>query len=85
MAVMMLEPSLDVLLRARSLSKEDLRAVCPSEEVCNTLALKLTRWKELCPFIGLNESDEEEIDEDNRKFKQKKLGIVHPGGKMVLC
>ena len=73
MAVRMLEPCLDSILNARSLTKEDLNMVCPAED-CNSLALKLTRWKELCPFIGLSQADEEEIDSDYRKHKEKKIG-----------
>ena len=67
------EQSLDVILRVRSLTKEDLKVVCPAED-CNQLALKLTRWKELCPFIGLSAADEEEVDADNKKHRDKKIG-----------
>lgn len=67
------EPSLDSILQARALSREKLRVVCPIE-VCNQLALKLTSWKELCPFIGLSELDETEIEEDYRKHRERKIG-----------
>lgn len=68
------EPTLDSLLHARALSRESLRVPCSAED-CNKLALKLTRWQELCPFIGLEEQDEEEIDHDYKKHKQKKIGM----------
>ncbi len=74
MAVRMIEPSLEVLMKSRALTRDDLKVVCPAED-CNNLALKLTRWKELCPFIGLDASDEEEIDADHKKHKEKKIGL----------
>jgi hypothetical protein len=73
MAVLLMDQSLDNLLKARSLSRDDLRVECSAED-CNKLALKLVRWKELCPFIGLSASDEEEVDVDNRKNTGKKIG-----------
>ena len=69
------EPTLDSLLNARALCRENLRVPCPAED-CNKLALKLARWQELCPFIGLEEQDEEEIDSNYRKYKQKKIGML---------
>ncbi len=69
----LLEPTLCSLLKARALSKDDLNIVC-SEEHCNELALKITRWKLICPFIGLEEEDQDEIDEDYRRSKEKKIG-----------
>ena len=68
------EPSLASLLEARALNRDDLGVRCPAE-VCNQLALKLTRWREICPFIGLDEQDEEEIESNYRKYKEKKIGI----------
>ncbi len=67
------EPSLDSLLQVRAIQREKLNIVCPIE-VCNKLALKLTSWKELCPFIGLDQNDEAEIEEDYRKHRERKLG-----------
>ena len=73
MAVAVGEPSLDSLLKARGLTREKLEVECPIE-VCNKLALKLTSWKELCPFIGLDEADEAEIEENHKKHKERKIG-----------
>ena len=74
MAVRLLgEPSLDSILKARALQREQLKVVCPIE-VCSKIALKLVSWKELCPFIGLDESDEREIDDDYKRHKEKKIG-----------
>lgn len=73
MAIRVREPSLETLLEARALTKERLAIPC-SDEDCTKVALKLSRWKELCPFIGLEEVDEEEIDANYKKHKEKKIG-----------
>ena len=67
------EPSLDVILSIRALNKEMLAIVC-AEEHCNQLALKITRWKVLCPHIGLKEQDEDNIDHDYKNNEEKKIG-----------
>lgn len=67
------EPTLDKLLAARSLSRQDLEIVC-SEDDCNKLALKIANWKVLCPFIRLSAADEADIDADYRKNAEKKIG-----------
>ena len=72
--VKLLEPTLDHLLEARNLTRKHLEVECPDGD-CNEIALKLCRWKELCPFIGLSPQEEEEIENNNNKFKQKKIGL----------
>ena len=73
------EPSLDSILAARALTKERLGVAC-SEDHCNKLALEIPKWKILCPYIGLKEQDEEDIEADYKNNKERKIGqayIVH--------
>lgn len=70
------EPTLNKLLAARSLSRDSLNIACP-ESVCNELALRITSWKVLCPFIKLKEVDEANIDADYRKNAGKKIGKLN--------
>ena len=70
-------PSLESLLKARALNREDLKVPCAAEE-CNKFALKLTRWEELRPFIGLDEQNEEEIRHNHSRYKRRKIGKHWP-------
>jgi len=71
--VQLVEPTLKKLLVARCLLRESLIVPCP-ESVCNEIALKLTEWRALCPFIGLSEADEEDINEDCKRNMEKRIG-----------
>lgn len=73
--VKLLEPTLDSLLEARNLTRKHLEVECPDGD-CNQIALKLSRWRELCPFIGLGPEDEEDIEANYTKFKEKKIGLL---------
>ena len=66
----LLEPTLCSLLKARALSKDDLDIVC-SEEHCNKLASKISNWRVICPFIGL---EEDEIEKEIKKNRERKIG-----------
>lgn len=72
---MMSEPTLDSILASRSLRRSDLNRKCSSEHL-HAIALKLTSWKTLCPFIGLSREDEEDIEEENRKNMDRKVAML---------
>lgn len=72
--VVLTEPSLEKLLAARNLTRDSLRIECP-EGVCSEIALLVANWKLLAPFIKLNEVDEADIDADNKKNAEKKIGM----------
>ena len=56
----------------------DERALdCPCRpEHRNAIALCITHWKELAPFIDLSCTDEEEIDDPNRSVKEKNIALL---------
>ena len=50
---------------------------CPcTPEHRNAIALQITSWETLAPFIGLSSSDEEEIEEDNKSTKSKRIALL---------
>ena len=72
--VVLVEPTLTKLLAARCLSRDSLKIPCP-EKVCYDLASKLTEWRRLCPYIGLNEVEEEDINENYKRNAEKRIGM----------
>lgn len=69
------EPTLDTILASQSLSKSDLNYKFHDENI-NELALKISNWKTLAPFIGLTHQDEEDIEEENRKNMDRKIAML---------
>ncbi len=71
--VAMVEPTLEKIITVRNTSREMLDVPCP-EKVCREIALKLTSWKLLAPFLKLDGADEADIDADYKKNAEKKIG-----------
>ena len=66
---------LDEILRMFGMSKDSLEQPC-SREHANMIALKITGWKTLAPFLGLTDMDEEEIMEDSRPGRERNLKMM---------
>ena len=69
------EVKLDSILASRALSRNDLEKPC-SIECLDKMALKLTRWKVLCPFLGLSSSEEEKILASHQKNSQRRVRML---------
>lgn len=67
-------PSLDELLR-HVLPTEKLDQPCTDEHICR-LALSVTDWKATAPFLGLVEPIQDEIEEDCRTSKERKISML---------
>ena len=66
------KPSLEVL---KNVPPEKLDQPC-SDEHLSTLALHITDWQSIAPFLGLTEAEESEIVEDNSKARMKKIKML---------
>ena len=69
----MAAPSFDELLK--DIPEEKLRQPCHDYHL-NELALFITEWQSMAPFLGLTDSEEEEIAEDSRPLKRKKVAML---------
>lgn len=67
-------PSLDELFRA-VLPAEKLDQPCTDEHICR-VALSVTDWKATAPFLGLVEPIQDEIEEDCRTSKDRKISML---------
>ena len=63
------------VLADKGLDKGILECPCTPEHR-NVIALQITSWETLAPFIGLSSSDEEEIEEDNKSTKSKRIALL---------
>jgi len=63
------------VLADKGLNERALDCPCTPEHR-NTIALCITHWKELAPFIDLSCTDEEEIDDPNRSAKEKNIALL---------
>ena len=63
------------VLADKGLDEETLNCPCTPEHR-NEIAIQITSWETLAPFIGLSSTDEEEIDEDNKSTKSKRIALL---------
>ena len=66
------EPSLEVL---KNVPPKKLDQPCSDEHI-SKLALYITDWQSLAPFLGLTEAEESEIVEDGNKARMKKIKML---------
>ena len=65
-------PSLEVL---SNVPPEKLDEPCKDEHLCK-IALSITDWQSIAPFLGLTEADESEIIEDCKKARTQKIKML---------
>ena len=65
-------PSLEVL---NNVPPEKLDEPCKDEHLCK-IALSITDWQSIAPFLGLTEADESEIIEDCKKARTQKIKML---------
>ena len=65
-------PSLEVL---NNVPPEKLDQPCKDEHLCE-IALSITDWQSIAPFLGLTEADESEILEDCKKARTQKIKML---------
>ena len=66
-------PSLEELLRG--VAPEKLDQLCRDDHL-SEIALSLTDWQSMAPFLGLTEGEEREIEEDSRPAKRRKVAML---------
>lgn len=66
-------PSLDWLLK--EIPPAALERPCTNDNFCN-LARDITDWKELAPFLGLNEVDENLIEEHSTSPLKRRVQVL---------
>lgn len=67
---------LDTVLASRALSRDQLVEPC-KQECLDKMALKLSRWKILCPFLGLSSEEEEKILKSHQKNSHRRSGMLN--------
>ena len=65
-------PSLEDLLKV--VAPEKLDQPCRHEHLCE-IALSITRWKSIVPFLGLTKAEEENIEKDCGENETQKIGM----------
>ena len=71
----MAEPNLSSILASRQLTSDALHRKC-SETHLATIAQSITSWKQLSPFLGLTQQDEDDIQSDNTRNAERKLAMM---------
>ena len=66
---------LNDLLARFGFQRRDLVKPC-SEEHGNRIALKVSDWETLAPFIGLEHQDVEDIKDEYRKSRSRRLALL---------
>ena len=66
-------PSLEELLRGAA--PEKLDQPCRDDHL-SEIALSLTEWQSMAPFLGLSDAEEREIEEDSRPAKRRKVAML---------
>ena len=66
-------PSLEDLLK--DVPPEKLDQPCRDDHLC-TIALSITRWKSIAPFLGLTKAEEENIEKDCGENETQKIGML---------
>ena len=63
------------VLAEKGLEQRTLDCPCTFEHR-NDIARHITNWKALAPFIGLERTDEEDIEEDNTTVKTRRIALL---------
>ena len=71
----MASSELDEILSRFGMSKDSLEHPC-TREVANNIALKITGWRVMAPFLELSEVDEEDIMEGSRPGRERNLKMM---------
>ena len=71
----MAEPNLHSILASRQISPSDLHSRC-SESHLATIAQSITTWKQLSPFLGLTQQEEDDIQSDNTRNVERKIAMM---------
>ena len=71
----MAEPNLHSILESRQFTSDALRRKC-SENHLAIIAQSITSWKQLSPFLGLTQQDEDDIQSDNMRNTERKLAMM---------
>ena len=66
-------PSLEDLLK--DIPRQKLNQSCRDDHL-SKIALSLTDWQSVAPFLGLTEADEEEIKRDYSNTKTQKIAML---------
>ncbi len=66
---------LDAILAGRALSRDRLEKPC-SSECLESMGPKLSRWKILCPSLGLTSDEEKTILKSHSKNPQRRAGML---------
>ena len=77
----MAEPTLYSILESRRIAKSALEQKCTEKHLA-TIAQSITSWKEVCPFLGLTQQDEENIESDNKKNADCKVAMMRRWSKV---
>ena len=71
----MAEPNLHSILASEQIDSVVLQCKC-SESHLATIAQSITSWKQLSPFLGLTQQDEEDIQADNSRNAERKVAML---------
>ena len=71
----MAEPSLHSILSSRRITSDALLRKC-SENHLAIIAQSITSWKQLSPFLGLTQQDEDDIQQDNTRNAERKMAML---------
>ena len=71
----MAEPNLHSILSSRRLTSDALLRKC-SENHLAIIAQSITSWKQLSPFLGLTQQDEDDIQQDNTRNAERKMAML---------
>ena len=71
----MAEPNLHSILSSRQLTVDALRRKC-SENHLAIIAQSIASWKQLSPFLGLTQQDEDDIQHDNTRNAERKMAML---------
>ena len=71
----MAEPTLYSILESRRITKSALERKCTERHLAN-IAQSIASWKEVSPFLGLNQQDEADIQSDNSKNSECKVAML---------
>ena len=62
----------ELISKHPNVSREVLNEQC-SSDLANEVARKIDRWKELAPYLGLEDAEMSEIECDNEKAMERRL------------
>ena len=79
-SIKLVKPSLEDLLK--DIPPEKLDQSCRDDDL-NKVALSLTDWQSIAPFLGLTEADEEEIKRDYPNIKTQRISMLRKWKKIV--